>query len=415
MCSVIGGTSHLVCSLLVVLWFRLNIVEGLHNVSALSIISPCNVWFGLDMNSWQQGKEGLVSSLESTDDVKSFFDPGSVLIDNTYYENNFPAPADYRIMIAVDPCRYLAYNCCMNVFGTPEYPALIDDGLEAERKVKYTVLGDETAVQINYQAVFEDQSVIPSTALRMADDNAVIDYSCKAKGSPYSYCYGKNYAFQRSPSRPNCSDNNVTLNVLAGCLSPVGKVANVDMRPSNGYGMSDSSDGSHHKHCVQVGYSQNAFIGQCQGNEEVLGQCGTYLEIHMVQGSPYQSEDAVIAEVRLETRNVSGMYTTMLPLNWMGNTSRVLCSYTETFFRIGSIVYVKPSAPTCCCPKPSTPSDFTGSFFCPKGASGAGPTAAQSQTIADKLLVDSNQLTFPFCHSGLDANDRCTISWFVVI
>jgi hypothetical protein len=126
----------------------------------------------------------------------------------------------------------------------------------------------------------------------------------------------------------------------------------------------------------------------------------------MVQGTPYQTENAVISEVRLDTRNVSGMYTTMLPLSWMQNASRVLCSYTETFIRVGSIVYVKPSAPTCCCPKPSTPSDFTGSFFCPKGPAGSGPYAVQSQTIADKLLVDGNQLTFPYCHSGLDGNDR---------
>jgi hypothetical protein len=179
--------------------------------------------FSSDINSWQQGREELMSTLESTDDVKYYFDPNSVLINNKYYENSFPSPADYRIALAVDPCRFLAYNCCMNVFGTPEYPALIDDGLEQDRVVKYTVLGDESAVQINYQAVFEDQSLVPSTALRMADDDAVIDYSCLGKGIPYNYCYGKNYAFQRSSSRPNCSDNNVTLDSLAGCLSPHGK------------------------------------------------------------------------------------------------------------------------------------------------------------------------------------------------
>lgn len=126
----------------------------------------------------------------------------------------------------------------------------------------------------------------------------------------------------------------------------------------------------------------------------------------MVQGSPYQSETAVISEVRLETRNVSGMYTTMLPMTWMGNQSRVLCSYTESFLRIGSIVYVLPGAPSCCCPKESTPTDLTGSFFCPKGAGGNGPYAVASQTISDKLLVDSDQQTFPYCQSGLEDNDR---------
>jgi hypothetical protein len=358
-----------------------------------------------DINAKLEGTETLVSSLESADDVAYYFDPASVLIDNSYYTNNFPSPADYRITLAVDPCRFLAYDCCMNVFGTPEYPALIDNGLEKERVVKYTVLGGEDAVQINYQAVFEDQSLVPSTELRLADDNAVIDYDCESKGHPFDYCYGKNYAFQRSSFRPNCSDNNVTLDTLAGCLSPIGtsNIIVLIVRTDVGFTI---VDGSYHPFCVQVGYSQNAFISLCQGDSALLTECGTYLEVHQVQGSPYQPESAVIAEVMLTTRNVSGMYTTILPLTWMGNNTRVLCSYSESFLRIGSIVYVTTLAPTCCCPKLSTPTDFTGSFFCPKGAAGSGPYAVASQTIADKLLVDSNQLTFPYCHSGLDANDR---------
>lgn len=338
--------------------------------------------------AWLQGTATLLNEIESNPDVQYIFDPDSALIDNTFYVNNFPLPEEYRISIAIDPCRYLPYNCCMNVFGTPEYTSLIDNGLEAERQVKYAVLGDESAVQINYQSVFEDASLVPVTEIRAADDDAVIDLSCERLGSPEIYCYGKNYAFRRSSFRPNCTDNNITLNSLSGCQSPV--------------------DGSYHRHCVQIGYSQNAFIGQCQGED--LSECGTYLEVHMVQGSPYQKESDVIADVLLDTRNVSGMYTTMLPLTWMGNHSKVLCSYTETFLRVGSIVYILPTAPRCCCPIPATPSARGGSFFCPKGASGDGPFAAYSKSIADNILVDSLQRTYPFCQNDLYGADRLMCS-----
>lgn len=34
------------------------------------------------------------------------------------YSFDYPLPEDYRISILMDPCRYLAFNCCINVFGT---------------------------------------------------------------------------------------------------------------------------------------------------------------------------------------------------------------------------------------------------------------------------------------------------------
>jgi hypothetical protein len=33
------------------------------------------------------------------------------------YAFNFPLPQDFRISIFIDPCRFNAYNCCVNVFG----------------------------------------------------------------------------------------------------------------------------------------------------------------------------------------------------------------------------------------------------------------------------------------------------------
>jgi hypothetical protein len=72
--------------------------------------------------------------------------------------------------------------------------------------------------------------------------------------------------------------------------------------------------------CVAVGYAQNAFVGMCGIDDP---NCGTYLEVHMPQGSPYQTQSEIIAEVKIDQRNVSGVYTTVLPTTWMGNQSKV--------------------------------------------------------------------------------------------
>jgi hypothetical protein len=72
--------------------------------------------------------------------------------------------------------------------------------------------------------------------------------------------------------------------------------------------------------CFAVGYTQSAFIGLCGTSDP---NCGTYLEVHMVEGSPYQPQSAIIAEVKLDQRNVTGVYTTALPTTWMQNDTKV--------------------------------------------------------------------------------------------
>ena len=110
---------------------------------------------------------------------------------------------------------------------------------------------------------------------------------CEALNLPFSNCTSRNGATQRSSERPPCMDNNYSLNELSNCIY---------------------SNGTESEYCVQVGFSQNAFICQCKDYSDPT--CGTFLEVHMPNGSPYQSEDSVIAEVRIEQYNVSGVYTT---------------------------------------------------------------------------------------------------------
>eukprot|EP01035_Chromulina_nebulosa_P019926 gene19926-25887_t len=273
----------------------------------------------------------------------------------------------------------------MNVYGSPEYPSLLNTGLQSARVVKYEVLGNDSEVSKNYKLVTEDGTALTYSITRSADDYEIWDETCVGLNDPYSNCTALNYATQRSAQRPPCTDNNSSLNALSSCYYP---------------------NGTKRSYCVQVAYMQNNFIAVCSDSVE---NCGTFLEIHMPSGSPYQSVDEKISEVKLETRNVSGAYTTVIPLTWMKNSSRVLCAYTESYLRIGSTVYIQSSAPTCCCPKVYTSTTRTGSLQCPKGPTGNGAYAYKFTSITDMITVDEVMLEFPFCPTDLSAKNDSVI------
>lgn len=94
----------------------------------------------------EEGVETLVGEVQSHPDVNLFFYPDRALLSANSYVYDYPISADYRIGILIDPCRYNSYNCCMNVYGMPEYRALLSSGLESERVFKYNVLANETQV-----------------------------------------------------------------------------------------------------------------------------------------------------------------------------------------------------------------------------------------------------------------------------
>ena len=279
----------------------------------------------------------------------------------------------------MDPCRFNSYNCCMNVYGSAEYHALLRSGLEVERVYKYPVIASDDEVASNYYLVDEDSGTISSK--READDSAVFNLSCVSNKVPTEFCSGRNFAYTRSAIRPACMDNNNTLDILQGCTAP---------------------NGTHFSNCMQVAYSSNAFIPQCATNAG--SHCGTYLEIHMAHGTPYQLETDIIGQIKIDQRNVSGYYSTIMPTTWMNNQSKVLCSYSESVFRIGSLVYIKNVAPVCCCPPPFSIESRVGSFQCPTGPTANGAFAYRSKTIADVINVDTLLLDYPFCPIDLSAD-----------
>lgn len=319
--------------------------------------------------------------LESNSEINYWFRPESALLKRDNYRFDFPLSTVYRINVIIDPCRGLRADCCMNVFGVPEYPSLLRNNLEPERVVKYPVIGNESEVAINYELIYEDGSPVLELNSRYADDETIFDTRCRSLGVPFSFCQDKNYAYQRSPYRPACLDYNQTLNADAGCTKP---------------------DNTTHDFCVAVAYTQNAFIPQCGVVDD---NCGTFLEIHQIQGTPYTSENFLIASARIETRNVSGYYTTTLPLTWNNSDNKILCAYTESYIRVGSIVYIKPSAPVCCCAQPYKPQSRIGSWQCPVGPNGYGATATVPKNLAEILLTEEKNNAYPFCPNDVGSKE----------
>lgn len=330
----------------------------------------------------ERNTERLEAEIQRNPDVNLLFNPNSAYNNTNYYVFHYPLATEYVISIIFDPCRSNSYNCCMNVYGSPEYPALLRPNLQQERIYKYIVIAPPTEVQKNYYLVDELGTTIATSATRSPDDYTVWNSSCVDANNPYTFCAGRNYAFVRSPVRPACEDNNSSLDVLAGCFSP---------------------EGVYDPHCIAIAYTSNTFIPLCGENND--GRCGTYLEVHMAHGTPYQDENEIISQVQITTRNVTGYYTTTLPTTWMGNTTKVLCSYTETFLRVGSLVYIKSSAPVCCCPPPYSSTTGVGSFQCPVGSTSNGAYAYRPYGLADTLLVDSLVQAYPFCPIDIYATE----------
>ena len=244
----------------------------------------------------------------------------------------------------------------------------------------YPVVGNETEVQSNYVLSYEDAAPISSFAQRTPDDEEVHDYECEGNGVPYGYCAGKNYAFRKAAVYPACMDYNQSMNALNTCITP---------------------DGEEQPNCVAVAYAQSAFIAFCTGGDP---HCGTYLEVHQIEGTPYSEETDVIAERVVTETRVSGYFTTTLPLTWMGNPKKVLCAYSESFIRVGSIMYVTNRVPTCCCAKPYKPATRVGSVQCPTGPTGSGALGKKTTSLAETLTVDTLFQQYPYCPINLDSD-----------
>lgn len=336
----------------------------------------------------------LEETIQQHEDVKLEFFHNSQFIYADNYTFEFPIPEDYRLNIIVDPCRGNPFNCCINVFGTPEYPMLISNTLEAERQIKIPVIAEEGEVAVNYNLIYDDWSSVPERDTRTPDDYAYLETECLSRKNPSDFCMGKNFGYKVSELQPACIDHNSSIDAQASCYDIHGDL---------------------HPYCVAIAYTQSAFIPQCHEEFTIRGDdshCGTYIEIHQIHGTPYSLERDIIGSVKIDTRNVSGYYTTTIPTTWMGDMRKVLCAYLEAFFRVGSVVFITDEAPVCCCMSNYNPLTRLGSFMCPRSAQGNGPFAAQYTQLSDVITRDSLILQYPYCHSDLDEGDRMMCSTY---
>ena len=121
---------------------------------------------------------------------------------------------------------------------------------------------------------------------RRADDELIVADECVEKNNPYPYCMGIRLRKQKYTQIAACTDHNQTVGGTHTCYE---------------------TDGTEKQNCMQTSYTQSAFVHVCGGDFADDPHCGTFLEVHRLNGSPYDVEDKVISEKKIETRETSGM------------------------------------------------------------------------------------------------------------
>lgn len=359
-----------------------------------------------------------------------FFNP-----DVFHYET--PHPQLYTIGVLVDPCKGSVPDCCVNQFGSPVYGRikrdLVDLGYrgqgyrgQSEDFYNPLLIAGSDEILANVDLVDAEGGDVHSDQLRRADDETFIAEECEAqyqglgrsrverpyrllpngklvKDDAYTYCQGSRLGHRPYPTAPACMDNNATVDATADCTDLAGVT-----RPN----------------CMQVAVTQTAVIVGCgksaSRNEKDWSEdphCGTFLEVHREGGSPYDPDETMIlSEQRIQEETTSGYTTTTIDLTYgMNETKKILCNYEEASIRVGSMVFVKDTAPECCCPKPYNNERKIGAFYCPRNAfhDTAGPYADKLTSLNMFLTNDVAVDAYPYCPTLAEDQDElhCSLNF----
>lgn len=307
------------------------------------------------------------------------------------YKEVYPHPEDYSISLLVNPCgangthfsswseidRSITnpYDCCVNRFGRGEYGLMKFDRdgnlLDNNEILEKHIPAHYNEVMHNMILVDEDNVPIPYEHSRRADDHLKIDESCVGLRDPHPSCLEFRVKAMKSPHIPSCWDHNQTIDSTLSCFA---------------------SDGKARNNCMQIAYSQNAFFLHCADNGVNDGNCGTFIEIHKANGSPYDDEHTILAEQKIQTKHTNGHFTTTIDLTYKGDPNKILCDYQEIELRQGSMVKIKNDdsiVPQCCCPHPYRRTLEKGSIQCPmKRNIEGGPFADRVDTLQEELDRD---------------------------
>ncbi|KAL3803882.1 hypothetical protein HJC23_004044 [Cyclotella cryptica] len=351
------------------------------------------------------GQDALLHLLETHPDViDDYFPDKEAKEEYERYRVSYPPIEDYVISILVNPCGQngthgreddiaLGYDCCISRFGAGEYGYR-----QGSRNLFSNGYSNGIPMSVdeplhNIDLVDEFGNILDYRYSRRADDIVYIDESCRGLREPHSACIADRFAASVNNVKPPCWDYNETVDATLDCFTTSGK---------------------RQRNCMQTSYSQNAYIHVCGGKFANDNTCGTFLEIHKANGTPYDDEGTILSDVRLTTHSTEGMQTTTLPLTYKGDPNRILCSYEEMNLQVGSMVQIKGNTASCCCPRLLSPnrSSKIGAFFCPKRKSSKdGPFAPKVESLDEIFLDDVFQRTsFPFCPAFDDAKDvlMCT-------
>lgn len=220
-------------------------------------------------------------------------------LDYIYYPNKYIHPTDFYIYdppnrkneftqnVIFDPCREYEFDCCNDTYGTPEF--------------EY-VNADPTAQDYNViRTVYDDLTPVPQAASRRPTDELYVDPSCTGEGLPLGRvdCVMERIAKRPASRMPQCWNWNATLVADADCRAPL--------------------DGTPIPLCIELGYTQNAYIVECGGEFSRDPHCGTYLEIHR----PGRADK--LAETRLRGVFTSGYRRTVISTTYKRHPNRVLC------------------------------------------------------------------------------------------
>ena len=291
------------------------------------------------------------------------------------------------IRMMINPCgsngthgglggRALGYDCCNGGFGRGEYGIPINDEVRALQISPGQFLAHHDEVFHNIKLVNEIGEKIPRELVSRPNDETIFDESCRGLRKPHLSCYADRLRAVKSKTIAPCSDNNQTVDATLSC---------------------SSSDGKRLPHCMQVGFSSSAFVPVCGGDYAEDDECGSWIEIHRLNGTPYSNETTPLAEVKITQADATSMLVTTMPLTYRGQPNRVLCNYQEVKAREGTMVRIARHSPICCCPPRFGERSQQGSYFCPQAPNGRfGPFAPAPKNVIEAIDSESLAASYPF-------------------
>jgi hypothetical protein len=220
---------------------------------------------------------------------------------------------DYRIGIILDPCRNRKFDCCVDVYGAPEYYDPTTDTLYNEERHLINAKNSRLADMIKEITTKDNECYMNITTrnydrrnlIRLPDGNIT-----------YSYAYDDRTCDAPMISKypwsmyPACWDFNmsVTSARFTSDFTP----------PDFQYCM--DTNGASHRSCVTIGFTQTTFVVSCRNKEDSDWDCGTFVELH------FPFDERLLAEQKLPGSYPSGYKVINMPLTYFGNPDRVVCA-----------------------------------------------------------------------------------------